>query len=256
MKKCYFILLLLITTLSGCKKKEENFPQTGNFALHLTDSPADYDHIYLDIQSIEVNHASQGWIKIGPSTPGILDILRFNNTFDTLIANADIPAGNLGQLRIILGSNNTIVVNGTAKNLTIPSGGQSGLKININETIQTNATTEFWVDFKAGASIIELGNGNYHLTPVLRSFNGQTNGKLVGYVLPLNANAYVQLFRGTDTLLAIPEPDGFFGFSGVQGNNYNLRIVPTAGTYQDSIIPVLEIIGNQLYNTGNITLNP
>lgn len=256
MTKHYIVLFLTITCLLGCKKKNDEFPQTGNFIVHLTDSPADYDHIYLDIQSIEVNHSSQGWIKIGPTVPGILDILKFNNTFDTLIANAELPVGSLGQIRMVLGSNNTIVVNGITKNLIIPSGGQSGLKINISASIEAEGITEHWLDFKAGSSIIELGNGNYHMIPVLRSFSAQTNGKIVGYALPLNANAYVQLFRGTDTLTTVPEADGFFGFSGIQGSNYNLRIVPTMGSYQDSILPVPEINGNQLHNAGNIVLNP
>ncbi len=256
MAKYYVTLFLTIICLLSCKKKKDDFPQTGNFIVHLTDSPADYDHIYLDIQSIEVNHSSEGWIKIGPTVPGILDILEFNNTFDTLIANAEVPVGSLGQIRMVLGPYNTIVVNGITKNLTIPSGGQSGLKINISAAIEAEGITEHWLDFKASSSIIELGNGNYHLVPVLRSFNAQSNGKIVGYALPLNANAYVQLFRGTDTLIAVPEADGFFGFPGVQGSGYNLRIIPTAGSYQDSIIPVPEVNGNQLYNAGNIVLNP
>lgn len=256
MTKYYLVLFLMITCLLGCKKKKDEFPQTGNFIVHLTDSPADYDHIYLDIQSIEVNHSSQGWIKIGPTVPVILDILKFNNTFDTLIANAELPVGSLGQIRMVLGSNNTIVVNGVTKNLTIPSGGQSGLKININAMVEVDGVTEHWLDFKASSSIIELGNGNYQMVPVIRSFGAQTNGKIVGYALPLNANAYVQLFRGTDTMISIPEADGFFGFPGVQGNNYSLRIVPTTGSYQDSIISLPEINGNQLHNTGNIVLNP
>lgn len=256
MTKLYFTLFLILTFLLGCKKKTDDFPQTGNFIVHLTDSPADYDHIYLDIQSIEVNHSSQGWIRIGPTVPGILDILKFNNTFDTLIANAELPVGSLGQIRMVLGSNNTLVVNGITRNLSIPSGGQSGLKININVAIEADGTTEHWLDFKAGSSIIELGNGNYQMIPVLRSFSAQANGKIVGYALPLTANAYVQLFRGTDTLVTVPEADGFFGFPGVQGSNYSLRIIPTTGSYQDSILPVPEINGNQLHNAGYIVLNP
>ncbi len=256
MTKHYLTLILLITCLIGCKKKETDFTQTGSFALHLTDSPANYDHIYLDIQSIEVNHNSQGWIHIGPASPGIIDILEFNNTFDTLIANAELPVGTLQQIRLTLGSNNTLVVNGIQKNLTIPSGGQSGLKINLNAVIEAGGTTEHWLDFKAASSINELGNGNYQLIPVLSSFNGASNGKIVGYALPLNASTYVQLCRGTDTVTTIPEANGFFGFQGVQGNNYFLRIVPTAGSYQDSIMPLPLINGNQLHNLGNITLHP
>lgn len=254
--KHYFILILIVTLCFSCKKKKNDLPQTGNFALHLTDSPADYDHIYLDIQGIEVNHTSQGWISIGPAVPGIIDILKFNNTFDTLITNAEVPAGEIQQIRLILGSGNSIVINGVSKNLTIPSGGQSGLKINVSIPIAAGALKEHWLDFEASSSIVQLGNGNYQLVPVIRSISAESNGKVVGYILPLNSNAYVQLFRGTDTLLAIPEPDGFFGFSGVQGGNYNLRFVPTAGTYQDSIIAIPNISGNQLYNSGTITLTP
>lgn len=256
MTKLYAALIVGLTLFSGCKKKDNGFPETGTFALHLTDSPADYDHIYLDIQSIQVNHVSQGWITIGPSSPGIIDILTFNNTFDTLIANADVPSGNLKQIRLTLGTSNTLVVNGVNKNLTIPSGGQSGLKINIDVNIPANSLVEHWIDFEASASIIQLGNGNYQMIPVLRSFSASENGKIVGYALPLAANAYAQLINGTDTLTATPETNGFFGFCGVQGSNYTLRIIPTSGSYQDSIVPVPEINENQIFNIGNIILTP
>ena len=71
------------------------------------------------------------------------------------------------QLRLVLGNNNNIVVDGETHPLTIPSGAQSGLKIKVHKKL--NKTLEdLVVDFDAGLSVHQEGTGDYKLRPVLR----------------------------------------------------------------------------------------
>ena len=107
-------LLLGSSFLTSCKDDDNNNNTTAGKAtvsMHLTDGPADYDAIYLDIESVEVTMAGGSPIVLTPIRPGLYDILRFRNGMDTLLVRADLPVGTINQIRLILGPNNSIVVN-------------------------------------------------------------------------------------------------------------------------------------------------
>jgi len=247
-----FILLLLpaLLLVGSCKKDEP--VQYGTYELRLCDSPGNYEHVYLDIQQVSIMVEGSGWEDLSTSV-GVVDILEYNNGLDLLIGSKLVPAGKLIQIRLILGPNNTLVENGNTHTLVIPSSFQSGIKINIDTEIIADGTTKEWLDIDAGSSIKELPNGTYKMTPVLRSFKESDNGRFKGYLLPVEANAHVQAIKGNDTIIVIPEDDGFYQFSGLQGN-YKLRFVPGIGTYNTVEMTDNVVTGNQIITVPNITL--
>ncbi|UEQ75212.1 DUF4382 domain-containing protein [Chryseobacterium arthrosphaerae] len=113
-------------------------------------------------------------------------------------------------MRMVLGPNNSIVVNGVSYPLQIPSAQQSGLKFNWHQTLSANGAYTVWIDFDAGRSVVTTGNGSYILKPVIRTFSELTNGQIKGYVQPQAAQAVVHAIMASDTIsTAIPNPDGF-----------------------------------------------
>jgi len=253
MQKSFYFILLLILCLSCKKYKESEKEVYGSYILRLTDSPGEYDHLYIDIQQVSVNVDGIGWVDVGPQAPGIYDILSFDNGMDTLLVNASLPVGTVNQIRLKLGTNNSVVISGISHNLIVASSEQSGIKLNVNTGIYENSATVEWMDFDAGKSVIELGNGSYRLKPVLHSFSASNNGRINGMLLPAAALAHVEAIKGSDTLVAIPEDDGFFQFSGLQGN-YKLRFVPSNQTYSEQTLMNNQVSGNQLISIGTITL--
>ncbi|MES2556498.1 MAG: DUF4382 domain-containing protein [Bacteroidota bacterium] len=246
----FFLLLLLVFS---CKKEEDEPQEYGSYMLRLTDSPGEYDHVYVDIQDVSVNVSGQGWIDIGPQVPGIYDLLSYNNGIDTLLSSATLPEGTITQIRLILGSNNSIVVNGISHNLQVPAAQQSGIKLNVHTTISASLDVIEWIDFDAGKSIVEQGNNVYKLVPVLRSYTNATNGRIKGVLLPVDASAYVEAIQGTDTLIAIPESSGFFQFSGLSGT-YQLNFIPTNVSYSQQTTFNNAVSGSQILDVGIITL--
>jgi len=63
--------------------------------------------------------------------PRLYNLLAFRNSVDTVLTVVDILAGNLAQIRLILGSNNVIETSAGSYPLETPSAQQSGLKINL-----------------------------------------------------------------------------------------------------------------------------
>ncbi len=247
----YLLLLVPISFLFISCKKDEPI-RYGTYELHLCDSPGNYEHVYLDIQQVSVMVEGVGWEDVATS-PGVVDILEYNNGLDLLLGSKSVPAGKLIQIRLILGPNNTLVENGNTHTLVIPSASQSGVKINIETEISADVTTKEWLDIDAGRSITALSNGTYKMTPILRTFKEADNGRFKGYLLPVEANAHIQAIRGTDTVIAIPEDDGFYQFSGLQGN-YKLRFVPGIGTYNTVEIDNNSVTGNQIVTIQEVTL--
>ena len=227
---------------------------TANLKIMLTDAPASYDAVNIDVQGIEIDRGN-GLESIALTNPGVYNLLEFNNGMDTLIADANLPTGTISQLRLILGPNNTIVVDGVQHPLETPSAMQSGLKININQTLLPNQAYTLWLDFDAGRSILQTGNGSYKLKPVMRAYTELTNGRIEGIVLPTAANATVYAFNALDTFSAIPNGDGFFAISGLPADTYSVLFDADSTTvYRDTTITGVGVTFGNVNNIGTITV--
>ena len=209
---------------SACDDEPGNSRGSAEVSLRLTDAPAAFDGLLLDIQGIEFHTDEAGWVSVDPLVPGVYDVLDYRNGADTLLARTTLPVGRLSQVRFLLGENNRIVIDGVEHPLDVPSGQQSGLKFNVHYELAPNGAYEFWTDLDATRSIVQTGNGDYKLKPVVRVFTQQTNGRIKGVVQPMDANPIVYAMSETDTVSAIPEADGFFLLSGLPEGDYTLRI--------------------------------
>src|SRR5882757_8875589 len=141
------ILVILLTAITGagffllsCNKSTSTGTGMGHLQVMLTDGPASYDAVYIDVDKVEVNVSSDsgaksGWQTVPLLRPGVYNLLKFSNGIDTVLAATDLPAGRISQMRLVLGDNNSIVVDGQSYPLKTPSAQQSGLKFNIHSML-------------------------------------------------------------------------------------------------------------------------
>lgn len=160
---------LTITVLTACKKD----PATGEMTVLMTDAPGDFKEVNVEVKAVEIHYndgdSINGWIAL-PTKAGIYDLLTLQDSVTALIASGtNMKVGKVTQMRLILGSNNTVVIDsmGTFP-LNIPSGQKTGLKLNINEDIPIDMKLVITLDFDAKASIIKTGNDEYILKPVIK----------------------------------------------------------------------------------------
>ncbi|WES96467.1 DUF4382 domain-containing protein [Chryseobacterium arthrosphaerae] len=240
--------------ISSCSDSDEKGTATVN--VKLTDGPAAYDAVNIDIQKIEINSNGE-WTALNFPTPGIYNLLKFKNGTDVVLGQAVLPEGNVSQMRMVLGPNNSIVVNGVSYPLQTPSAQQSGLKFNWHQTLAANGAYTVWIDFDAGRSVVTTGNGSYILKPVIRTFSELTNGQIKGYVQPQAAQAVVHAIMASDTIsTAIPNPDGFFMFSGLPQGNYTVSYDAANNTgYTDQNTGNVPVTFGQITDLGIKTLH-
>lgn len=167
----------------------------------LTDAPANYQEVLIDIQEVRVHSAADGeeggWRTLSDINAGVYNLLDFTNGVDTLIAEEEMPFGTISQIRLMLGENNRIKKGGEYYVIKTPSAQQSGLKLKVHADLNRGVTYHLWLDFDAGRSIVEKGNGSYSLKPVIRVFTEATSGAIKGFVAPLEAGPGGSDYRRT-----------------------------------------------------------
>lgn len=149
--------------LFSCTKSEKTVP----IKLLLTDNPATYDSVIIHLTGIRVkmNTEEDQWTPV-KSKDTVINLLDLQNGLTTVLSEDNVPAGNLKEVRFILGDGNYVVVSGTRYPMATPSAETSGLKIKIDKDLNETLNT-FTLDFDAAASVLAQ-NGTYKLMPVIK----------------------------------------------------------------------------------------
>ena len=230
----------------------------GRLRVLLTDAPATYQAVNISVSRVEVHREGadslSGWFTIN-SVPGMYDLLALQNGAQVVLGDTALPPGTYSQIRLIIGSGSTVVVNGTSHELEVPSGPQTGLKLNHSFVIAPDALYELVLDFDAARSIVVTGNGRYKLKPVIRAQARQISGDLKGRIEPVAAKAHVSTMVGSDTLWAFADTTtGDFKFLALPEGVYSLQILPADTTYRDSTISGVPVVRGETTDVGTITL--
>lgn len=209
-------------TLPACNKDADK----AHMWVRMTDAPAVYDAVLVDVQSVEITGSGSGAVILSNANPGIYNLLDFANGLDTLIASGDINAGTISQIRLILGSNNSIIVDGVTHPLITPSAEQSGLKIQVHKTLEPGVSYAILLDFDANQSIVLQGNGEYKLKPVIRTVDISLNGSVRGSITPAGTAATITATDGTNSYSSIANANGEFLVAGIPAGTYVVVVTP------------------------------
>lgn len=259
--KLIFLSFLMITFIA-CD--DDSNPQQGNskISVKLVDDPGDYENVFVEVVGVEVKFESDetenNWIPLEATNTGIVDLLELTGGFDVLLVDQyEIPAGTLNQVRLILGSDNTIVIDGTTYPLNTPSAQQSGLKVQVNQYLEPNIGYTFILDFDVDHSIVMAGNsGNINLVPVLRATIEANSGAISGTITPADVLTEVSTSFNGDIISTFTDDTGNFVLYGLEAGTYDINITPDVNsTYTQQTITGVEVTVGDTTNLGEITLN-
>lgn len=251
MKKL-LLISALVATLGFSSCKEENSASVTKVNVRLTDAPGSYDALMLSIKQIKVL-TSQGEFEFKVN-PEPFDLLEFRMGKDTLLASQDIPSGKLQEVRLVLNdTGNEVVIDGESFDLKTPSGQSSGVKIKINDELQSGIAYTLKLDFDAAKSIIKTGNGKYILKPVIRAIPVAVSGAITGTISPAASNAKVLAIAGVDTIGAVADAEGKFFFPGITTGTYKIDVLPV-NPYQAKSIESVQVTAGSVKDLGTITV--
>ena len=242
--KQFFILSFSIL-LFACTDSENSAKR---IEIRLTDAPGDYNEVNVDIVGIEYHLSdgtqNSGWQVLEDVNTGIYNLLDFSNGIDTVLADTELSSGKISQIRLILGDNNTVVIDGEEYPLTTPSAQTSGLKLNLHESLLEGITYKVLLDFDAARSIVEHG-GNYKLKPVIRVVSEAQNGAITGTIDPVEASPAIFAIQNEDTVTTFADSLGYFLIGNLDGGSYSVYFdadtLYSDTTYNDVVVNVGEI---------------
>ncbi|MES2809371.1 MAG: DUF4382 domain-containing protein [Bacteroidota bacterium] len=246
MKKLFLFSAALSFMLFSCSKdKSNNDGATSHITVKMTDAPGAFDAVILNVKSVVVV-TDKGQYTL-PVNGGPIDILRFRSGRDTVLADQDIPAGDIQQVRLVLNeTGNRVIVGGVSQDLTTPSGQTSGVKLKVGETLLPGVAYTMRLDFDAAQSIVLTGNGKYILKPVIRVIAAAASGALTGVVSPAASSPRVYAIMGTDTVGSVTDFTGKYYFPGLAAGTYQVQFVPVS-PYQ------VKTVTNVTVGTGTVS---
>jgi len=165
--KNFLILLsfaMAFTAFEACQKDDSH--PTSTIVFSMKDAPAAFNEVNVEVIDIEVHTNSDGWIKV-PVADSIYNLIALQGNNAAFLANAVIPSGKISQVRLILGTHNTVVIGADTYPLLLSSQDETGLKVNIEKDLAGGTTYDMLIDFDADQSVVDEGNGSYRLKPVL-----------------------------------------------------------------------------------------
>jgi hypothetical protein len=171
MKKIIGILVITLVFIACNKDNNTEIPSSKSTTLqiYLHDQPIDYQQVNVDIQHIVIKgYGNNAEYDLTDSTgAGIYNLLDYQNGLDTLLGEITVDYDSISQIRLVLGTENSVMVDSVLYPMATPSAQQSGLKINVHGELTYVDTFVVNLDFDAGESVHQLGNGDYQLHPVI-----------------------------------------------------------------------------------------
>lgn len=263
-KKISYIPFVLLIGLSiiftGCGTDAGT--GTGSMTVEMTDAPIDSaDAVNVFIERVEVNKEGNedGWVTLNEPQQEY-DLLELTNGATTVIGSAELEAGTYQQIRLIVSQNgHSVVVDGNTHEMFVPSGAQTGIKLNINAEIEEDIEYVLLLDFDASRSVVKAGQNEqrpYILKPVIKAKEKAITGNIEGTANPAEAKPVVYAIANSDTLASTvaDTSDGSFRLIGLEEDTYDVFVEPRNDDYGEVTVSDLDVAVGETSEIGTVDL--
>ncbi|WP_372522121.1 DUF4382 domain-containing protein [Sulfuricaulis sp.] len=231
LKRCGSILVFgTMLAIAGCGGSGggSGGASTGTLSLQITDGPVDTaEHVYVQFSGLEIQSADGKRTTLyycqdpadatktvlkdtactTPPAPKQLDLLALSGgQADLLLDDFTLPSGHYSWVRLMVDTDGAhdsyiVLLGGAEHELTIPSGDQTGLKLNRGFDVPDGGSADFTIDFDLRKSVHVTGTGEYMLRPTLRMVDnvmvGSISGTVSASLVPGGCTPAVYVFAGS-----------------------------------------------------------
>ncbi|MEA3402444.1 MAG: DUF4382 domain-containing protein [Armatimonadota bacterium] len=275
---CTVIGAMAIAMLPGCGggsgsdvgSPDGGSAATGTMQVLLTDMPAaDVQEVWVNIAEIQLVPADDGEVVVLDESLltnllGPVDLLTLADA--TLeLGEADVPVGTYQQIRLVLypDGNKIVLPDDAEHELTVPSGAQSGVKVNLASDaleIVEGSTTTLLLDFMAAPSVHRAGHsGMWIMRPVinatamggeaphLRHVRGTVRNRAGQPVEGSSGTPMAVILEGDNgrQIAHVDGQDGSFEIPSVLPGEYQLAVGPVDQDGELAGPPFPLVVGNQ-----------
>jgi hypothetical protein len=265
----------LMLALASCKKEDSApgpmadnnspSPAARSFNVDMTDSPADYSALNVQITGVKAYRDDAGWVDMGAQAQ-IVNIISLNNGIHTsLVTNANATPGHYSKLKLIFGDANTVTLNagahcgeaslGDTSTVALQFSGSHEVEVLIDQTVSETSGAQMMLDFDAAASVSQMGT-SYVLHPVIHEMASMMNTGVKGTVVGALAST-AEITNGEHVYGAYANGSGDFLIQGTSDGTYTLiinAIKKHDGVIYHKIVTVhdVTVTRGRITNVGNI----
>ncbi|MGF2736960.1 DUF4382 domain-containing protein [Marinobacter sp. DUT-1] len=210
-----FAVSALAAGIAACGGSSDGGPATGSVSVDVTDAPTmEFTEVTIAFTGIRLQHKSGEWEEFTFDEAKVWNLLDLQGgASEPLITDEEVLAGNYKELRLLVDTENSYVVQkdqpDVELSLAVPSGEQSGLKLKGDFIVAADTTTDFTVDFDVSKAIVNPQGkslADYLLRPSLRLVNNLEVGSISGEVdygtinqeAACDYEGAVYVYQGTD----------------------------------------------------------
>jgi hypothetical protein len=291
MRKKVVLLLMALLPLFMFTACEKENGSKGTLNLSITDAPLDADGItgvFITVSEIQYHTSENGWQTFtgyeGPKTFDLLDLQRGKSE---MLGSFELESGSYTQIRFMLDapvsgkgpqSNPGCFlefIDGTTRNLFVPSGAQTGYKAVGAFSVPANGSVNVTADFDVRKSVVRAGaSGKYILKPTIRLVVDDQAGQITGEVLNIPEGTGVVIYvyeAGTYEEAEAEDPSDeqtrfpnavSSDIADQEGKYYLAFLAPGAydlvvtATTDGEFVEVLGMVGNVIVESGKTTNMP
>src|SRR5262245_36379071 len=230
MMKTGISCMLALALILGCKDQSTD-PGRGTMRVFVTDAVGLYDSVNVTFTEVSANIGGQ-WITIS-NQPQTVNLLAWNNGNILMLGQANVQVGTYTQIRLQIASAE-VVWKGSHFNMTVPSGGTSGLKLNTQFEVVAGSTYDVVLDFDAERSVVTTGQpsnpSGFKLKPVIRAVGRALTGSISGMVTNSANLPVAYAIAGADTITTSPVDgaSGLFQLSFLPPGTYTVSVADTS----------------------------
>ncbi len=191
------VIISTLLALAACSSSDDD---TGTLSLNITDAPVDgATEVVVQFSGVTLKPVGGEDIEFlfdDPATPEIetktIDLLELQGTLSQpLLESVEIPAGDYSQIRLHVNAefdgemdSYITLIDGGQEELRVPSGSQSGLKLNTPFSVDASTSEAVYtIDFDLRKSVINpVGQPGHFLKPSLRLIQNLDIGSITGTV--------------------------------------------------------------------------
>ena len=140
----------------------------GNLRLLLTDAPANFDEVWVEISRIDIGAGDiddTTWLTLSEERT-VLDLLSLQNGVTAVLGDAYLKPGYYSQMRFVV-ENAEVVMGDERVPLNMPVDANNGIKVNLDFALEDEVDYAVVLNFGASESIRENGE-EFLMLPVIK----------------------------------------------------------------------------------------
>ncbi len=188
LRTVFILSVALITACGGGGGGGSSSPPPstdGQLSVGISDGPVvGASKVVVAFTGLELKPREGAAFSVTPADPLMINLLEYQNGERAMLLDAaTVAAGDYNWMRLlVVEADSYVVVDDQQHPLEIPSGEQSGLKLNRGFSVAVGSLTDFTIEIDLRKSLTVTGNGRYKLRPTLRLVDNLETNSLSGTV--------------------------------------------------------------------------